>query len=328
MKSSGIAVRVGIFVVAGLALIGGLILQFGRLQDRLVDYRRVHVMFKHLAPVVIGAAVTMSGVRIGSVGNIELANDGRSVKVTLNIEPQRTFGKDARIVVRQAGLLGDMYLEVVPAGDKAGPVGDGDTLEGEEPPPDIGDLLMQGVQIVRKANNAVSSIEHVAKTLDEKVLTEESAARVRQALANIEQLTTNLVLSSVTLRDTVEKSKPQVEATLASVRQTATNLTAVVGRADQLIANADKLLAENRAEIQAAIRNVGDSAAKIAAIVARLENGQGTIGKLLADQTLHEELVRLIANWRRFGILYKEGGKAAASPEQTYVFGAEKKKQP
>ncbi|MCX7823956.1 MAG: MlaD family protein [Verrucomicrobiae bacterium] len=323
MKTVNIAVRVGIFVIIALALLAALVLQFGRIKERFENYYHVQVNFRHLTQIGIGASVTMSGVAIGKVGAIHLAPDGRHVSVRLDIVPWRSFRKDARVLLRQAGLLGDMYIEIVPVSDTAPLAQNGDTLTGEDPPPDLGELISEGALVLRKLHTAVTSVESVARTLDEKIITSNTAAQVRESLANIHSITTNMTAATAALNDTVRDSKPRVETTLATVEQAATNLLAVVRRADQLLQNADKLVAENREEIRAAIRNIDDSAAKVSAIISRLQNGDGTLGKLLTDPTLHDELTRLIANWRRFGILYKEGAKGTFTRgPREYIYGA------
>ncbi|MCC7518238.1 MAG: MCE family protein [Verrucomicrobiae bacterium] len=43
-------------------------------------------------------------------------------------------------------------------------------------------------------------------------------------------------------------------------------------------------------------------------ILARVQKGEGTFGKLLNDPELHDELKRLIHNWRVHGLLYREKG--------------------
>lgn len=48
------------------------------------------------------------------------------------------------------------------------------------------------------------------------------------------------------------------------------------------------------------------SADRLNAILARVQKGEGTFGRLVNDSELHEELKRLIHNWRVHGLLYRE----------------------
>lgn len=48
------------------------------------------------------------------------------------------------------------------------------------------------------------------------------------------------------------------------------------------------------------------SAERMNTILARIQKGEGTFGKLVNDPELHDELKRLVHNWRVHGLLYRE----------------------
>lgn len=66
-------------------------------------------------------------------------------------------------------------------------------------------------------------------------------------------------------------------------------------------------------DLKSSVRNFSDlggklqgSADRLNAILARVQKGEGTFGKLVNDSELHDELKRLIHNWRVHGLLYRE----------------------
>ena len=68
-------------------------------------------------------------------------------------------------------------------------------------------------------------------------------------------------------------------------------------------------------DLKSGIRNFSElggklqgSADRMNAILARVQKGEGTFGKLVNDAELHDELKRLIHNWRVHGLLYREKG--------------------
>jgi phospholipid/cholesterol/gamma-HCH transport system substrate-binding protein len=71
--------------------------------------------------------------------------------------------------------------------------------------------------------------------------------------------------------------------------------------------------AKTLGDLKAGVRNFSDlggklqgSADRLNAILARVQKGEGTFGKLVNDPELHDELKRLVHNWRVHGLLYRE----------------------
>ena len=63
----------------------------------------------------------MSGVQVGTVSDMQLAPDGKSVTITLRIYRQYQIHKDARFVIEQSGFLGDQYVAILPTQNE-GPI--------------------------------------------------------------------------------------------------------------------------------------------------------------------------------------------------------------
>ncbi|MEP9384813.1 MCE family protein [Nocardioides sp. KR10-350] len=61
-----------------------------------------------------GDEVRIAGVRVGKVSSIEL--DGNKVKVGFKVKTDSGFGTDSRAAIKVKTLLGDMFLDLQPAG--------------------------------------------------------------------------------------------------------------------------------------------------------------------------------------------------------------------
>ncbi len=75
--------------------------------------------------------VKVSGVEIGRVSKVELADggDSKDAIVTMNIEPEfAPVPADTRAVLRAKTLLGEAYIELAPGNEADGMLEDGDTL--------------------------------------------------------------------------------------------------------------------------------------------------------------------------------------------------------
>jgi ABC-type transporter Mla subunit MlaD len=112
--------------------------------------------------------------------------------------------------------------------------------------------------------------------------------------ANIDAATSNAPGVTASLRSVVDDSRQSISNTLGEFSIAAGDIRDVSKRVQGLVQS-------NEDEISATA-----SAARLNAILEDVQKGQGTAGKLFTDPTLHDEIVKLVQNWRRFGILYKD----------------------
>jgi ABC-type transporter Mla subunit MlaD len=95
--------------------------------------------------IAIGAAVSYKGVEIGEVEDVFLVQDDPTrearLRATVRIDdPVVRLREDDQFVIRRAGLLGDTYIDVVPATAESAPLPPDAVVEGSRPDP-IGDGL-------------------------------------------------------------------------------------------------------------------------------------------------------------------------------------------
>ena len=105
---------VGLFVLIGLLAVGYLSLRVGGLQTQggLV----LHANFAQIGGLAERAPVVISGVKVGRVTKIELADDLRA-RVTLDVDAKLALPTDTSASIRTSGLLGDQFIELEPGAE-------------------------------------------------------------------------------------------------------------------------------------------------------------------------------------------------------------------
>jgi len=105
---------VGLFVLIGLLAVGYLSLRVGGLENKggLVLY----ASFAQIGGLAERAPVVISGVKVGKVTKIELADDLRA-RVTLDVDDKLQLPVDTSASIRTAGLLGDQFIELEPGAE-------------------------------------------------------------------------------------------------------------------------------------------------------------------------------------------------------------------
>lgn len=126
------AVIVGLFVFIGVAILVTGILMVGNLHGTFKRKMKVVTFFNDVSGLQNGNNVWFSGVKIGTVGDLEFYGVSQ-VKVELNIEikAQEYIRRDAKIKISTDGLIGNKILVIYGGTPNASAVKEGDTLEVE-----------------------------------------------------------------------------------------------------------------------------------------------------------------------------------------------------
>ena len=309
-QKRSIEVRVGIFVAICLTAIAGMILKFGKYERLATKSYQITVVFSNVGGIVRDANVLYGGIAVGKVRDITLDQQGLlKVNVKLDVYETVKIRKDAKFVINQSGLLGDRYIDVMPQGATAPFLKPGDTVEGSTSV-DLSEAIHGIVDVLHQAAGTIQRVDKAIQRIDETVLSRQSLEHIDSSLANIDVASSNAISLTVSLRSVVDENRGKVDNTLTKFSDVADNL-------NQTSKNIDQVVTSNQDDIRTATKKLAESAERLNDILARLEKGEGTAGKLLVDPTLHDEIVHLVHNWRKYGLLYKEGNKAdTRKPEE------------
>jgi len=179
----GRKLRVGVFVLIGVAAFLGMIYALGA-RARLFEPRfTVSAEFTEVGGLVEGATVRLAGVQIGRVSGVSLPSQpGGKVRVDMTIA--RQFGdrvrKDSVARIETQGLLGDRIVEIS-VGTAAAPPVRPDELLASTDPFDIGRVMSESAQVVKSIGTLADSLRETAQTLNQSKLIEDAAATVQSA---------------------------------------------------------------------------------------------------------------------------------------------------
>ncbi len=308
--SRSIEVRVGIFVLVSLVVVAGLIIRFGNYTRGLDDTYEITVVFPNVGGIVREAKVLYAGIPVGKVKQIQLQEADRlQVHVVLQLYEGVVIREDAQFVINQSGLLGDRYIDVIPGTVAAAPIRPGQHVQGATSV-DLSEAIRHVVEVLKAAAGTIERVDRAIKRIDETVLSQQTLGHVSGAMANLDSASTNAVALLGELRQVVADNRASIATALANLQQASSNLTTSTQRLDDIVA-------ANQDEVALVVSNLVASTERVEGVLARLDSGEGTVGKLITDPTLYDEVVRLVQNWRKFGLLYKEGRSAGPPPPGT-----------
>ncbi|MFD7076417.1 MCE family protein [Nocardioides sp. NPDC057577] len=213
--------------------------------------------FSEAGGLKTGDEVRVAGVRVGKVNSIEL--DGNQVKVGFKIRQKVNFGESSGAGVRVKTLLGDMFLELQPAGEGQMKAGATIPVDRTESPYDV-----------------VEAFEGLADTS-----------------ANIDK--DQLAAALTTLADLTRSTPEEFQAALTGVSDLSRNLAAKDERIDSLLTQLDrvtKVLDERDEDLITLMNNANQL---FAALVERRE---AVHNLLISTQQLSKELSQLVDDSR------------------------------
>src|ERR1700736_1136912 len=110
--------KVGTFVLVGLAVLAALVVQFGRVGEGFKTYYGLTVRFPDASGLLKGSDVLLAGAKIGRVSDgPHLVSEGQGVAVPLRIYDFVKIPVGSKFMVGSSGLLGDRFVTVwVPQG--------------------------------------------------------------------------------------------------------------------------------------------------------------------------------------------------------------------
>jgi phospholipid/cholesterol/gamma-HCH transport system substrate-binding protein len=127
------SVVVGLFVMAGMAILVAGVLLIGNLNKSLQNKIKIVVYFDDVSGLQKGNYIWLSGVRIGTVKNLYLKGaSGVEVVMDIDARIKQYIHKDSRVKLGSDGFIGNRILIIYGGSQNVASIADGDTLKFEK----------------------------------------------------------------------------------------------------------------------------------------------------------------------------------------------------
>src|SRR5881397_2308371 len=229
-QERGLEFKVGAFVFFGLAMLGALVVQFGRLGEGLKTYYPLTVRFTDASGLLKGSDVLLAGAKIGKVsGGPRMVREGQGVDVPLKIYEHIKIPEGSKFSVGSSGLLGDRFVNVVmPPGQPKAFLAPNTHISGVRET-GIDDLTREGGALVTDLRGTVQKIDTTVNRLNQDTLSSANMENLKASMEHLNQATGALAESSKKLDGVVEKT----DSTMTSAKEAADNLQKVLRAAAQ-----------------------------------------------------------------------------------------------
>lgn len=322
--------RVGLFVLITLSLLILMIFFLTGEQRFFEKSYTINTSFTNTAGLINGAAVRLSGVRIGEVTDIEFAQKPVGdkvilVKMKVNRDGMSRINPDAKATIRTEGLLGDKYIEIIP-GVKPPMAQLPSSLEIESQTPiefasiigQSGDLLANIISIsesldkIVKAFGREENINNISKTLASLRASSEAIQK------NVEAIEKNNGVLNTMIYGEKDKSGKSEENALIKLNKAVTKLDTLIdqinkgdgtlhdlvydkelsGDINSTVANLKTATANLNGD-DGAITELKETMSNFREISEMLKGGEGTLGALLIDPSVYDSLKGILGEAQR-----------------------------
>ena len=286
-KETSNTLKVGIFVVTGLALFIVAIYLIGQNQNMFKKTFTISANFNNVSGLMQGNNVRYSGINIGTVKDITMVNDS-TITVEMNIDEKMVehIKKDAIATIGTDGLVGNMIVNIIPGEGTADVVSSGDVIQTYTK---IGTADMLNTLSVTNENAALltAKLLKVADAMSDEKGTLGMLINDTIVASNLKQTVTQLKITSI------EASKAMKE--LNSIISSLDIENSVAGALlnDSLQTEKVKSLISN---LEAASMEINDVIKNVNETVVEFKEGEGAINYLSNDKDFVKELEETMKN--------------------------------
>lgn len=283
--------KVGMFVIISLGVFAYMLVHLGVFRLYANKYRSYEVCFNDVSGLTAKSGVKIAGVKVGWIEKITLTSDGMQARVRVMIKARYQLYQDAYAVIRQEGIIGSRYLEMV-TGDPNKPIVPPGTCLTQ-----MGRHQASIETLMSQCQDVVENVKAVSCTLNRVFGSSEQAEKLSVAVANLAQASEHIAHFTDRLDTTFADKEQAFRQTMDDcqiiahqVKEVVPELrTSIAQMTDNFNGVAAKLT-KTADTIEVAMDQARDGVASFSSIAKKLDGGQGFLGKLINDEQVYNNI--------------------------------------
>ena len=268
-------------VKTGILAIGAILLfifgySFLKGTNLFQNSRLFYVKYQNVEGLAKASPVTINGLTVGKVNNIEFENTSGGLIVEFTVESDFTFARSSLVRIYSDGLIGGRTLGIFPEYDPANIAKSGDTLRGEI---DAGmlDAVSKALgPLQEKLTTTLTSVDTLLLSVND-ILDKDSRVELKAAIKGLNTTMSSLSGASGRLNNLLANNTEKLDRTFTNLDDMSLNFSKLSDSLAQL-------------EIGKLVSDLQNVVGRFDALMVGLDNGEGTVGKLLKDDKLYENL--------------------------------------
>lgn len=282
---------VGLFILVAVGIFLYMSFQIGVWRLDSGRYKAYQIYFSDAAGIDVKSEVKIAGVGVGWVSDLKLAKDAQHVQATIMLLGSFVLHTDAYGIVRQDGLLGTKFVEIIPGTPELPVISAGEVLaKPAKETPSI-DRILSEVQSVAK------SLSSVSVSLDSALGGDDGLARLEQAVDGFNRGIESVARLAESLESVVDRNSATVDSVVSDLHEVVGGLKQELPETTQELRSALGVFTDKIASLSDKIENV---AGPVETVANKLNKSEGVLGSLISDETMGRDVRAAVQDVRRY----------------------------
>jgi phospholipid/cholesterol/gamma-HCH transport system substrate-binding protein len=291
--------RVGITVLVASITLAILIFLMSGSSGPFTSKLYLKSYFQSTAGLRVGAPVTVQGVNIGNVKAVEVVKDPpdklKPVLITMKVNRDYAFQikKDSIAKLATAGVLGELFVDIISNEAKGAPAENGDVLKSQAAA-GMDDMIQAGQGTLANMDVLLKRMDRILTTVENgegsvgKVLKDPALFnRANDILAQMQQIVGQINNGKGSIGKLLYDDELYRKA-----NKTLDDLNTIVADINAGKGSAGKLLKD-----ETLYRNANETIAKANQLMTDINNGKGTLGKIAHDEEFAKKIDTMVTNF-------------------------------
>ncbi|MAC93011.1 MAG: ABC transporter substrate-binding protein [Flavobacteriaceae bacterium] len=237
----------------------------------------ISALYTDVEGLVIGANVTINGMNVGKVKNIDFNENYEKIMVTFSLRNDLTFSNQSKAQLYEAGLIGGKAIAIIPIYEDGNVIKNGDVLPSDIKP-GLTELVNQQIAPLQdKIEGLLTSADSLFAGVSN-VMNYETQNNLKLALEGLTESFENVAKLTKNMNQIVKQNERNFKGTMDNLKNTSKNLNQLTDSLTQIPFNST-------------INNIEQASEDLKTIISRLELGSGTFGKLLNEDEFYNKLL-------------------------------------
>jgi len=240
--------------------------------------KTVHALYQDVEGLVVGANVTISGMNVGKVKQIDFDESYKKIKVTFSLREDLSFSDQSVAQLYEAGLIGGKAIAILPQYEEGNVIQSGAVLPSEIKP-GLTELVNQQIAPLQdKIEGLLTSADSLFAGVSN-VMNYDTQNNLKATLENFAKTIENINTLASRVNRIVDANETELNNTLSNISELSGNLNQLTDSLSQ-------------APLNTTLKNFEVTSAQLKKIIDRLESGAGSAGKLLYEDELYDNLLK------------------------------------
>lgn len=309
--------KVGIFVILAIGVFMFMTLGIGALRLSSSGYAPYTVSFDDVSGLSKKAEVKIAGVKVGWVESIELTSTGKALAHILVNEKYALYD-NAYAIVRQEGLIGTKYLEVIPGDPMLPKLNSGNSLARP------GREAVSVDELLFKFKNIANHVEQVTDSIKDAFTGQERSDQLKSMVENLSNASAKIDRLASSLDHTLTDKEDLLKEIVENIHVfTKTLKEDLPGLKENLTSSTDS--------IAKAAEEAREGFSSIVSVTQKIDEGRGLLGKLINEDDMYRDIKTAVsgiknylAKFESFSVIFDSHSENMHRPVDQFKFNISK----